>query len=305
MGRKPASRPRPGFLCDPVPPGFPMTFLHNLSPQWLEEQQRRWRRDPDAVSADWRAFFSGFELAGTIPAAAASPDHALKEAAVQSLLYRYRDLGHLLACTDPLSPCESEHPLLTLESFGLAADDLDTEFTVKRFLKDRATLREILGVLRDTYCRTIGVEFMHIQDPDERQWLKQRMERRRNRPDFDRAAPVADPRPAPGGDPVRKFPAPQLPRPEALLPGRGRNDHSAARRRGDKSGGGGGSRPAPGHGPPRPAQRSGQHLPQALRRTLCRVPGQPRIQLRRRGGRQVPQGLFLRHRYRRRRPAST
>ena len=162
-----------------------MNFLHNLSPQWLDDQYRRWRQDPAAVGADWQAFFSGFEFAGTEPAAAT--DQAIKEAAVQSLLYRYRDLGHLLACTDPLSACRSEHPLLTLESFGLDAGDLDTVFTVKRFLKERASLREILAVLRDTYCRTIGVEFMHIQDPAERQWLKDRMEQGRNRPAFDRS----------------------------------------------------------------------------------------------------------------------
>ncbi len=158
-----------------------MSFLHNLSPQWLDEQYRRWRQDPAAVGTEWQAFFSGFEFAGP-PTAALAPDRALKEAAVQSLLYRYRDLGHLLSWTDPLSPRPTEHPQLTLESFGLDEGDLDTPFTVKRYRKSHATLREILAVLRDTYCRTIGVEFMHIQDPDERQWLKDRMEAVRNRP---------------------------------------------------------------------------------------------------------------------------
>ncbi|AMV73552.1 2-oxoglutarate dehydrogenase E1 component [Desulfuromonas carbonis] len=162
-----------------------MNILNNISSQWLDDQYRRWRQDPSVVSADWQAFFSGFELVGT-PTSAAGSAKALKEAAVQSLLYRYRDLGHLLACTDPLSPCRSSHPLLDLESFGLSEEDLDTEFTVKRFLRDRAPLREILAVMRDTYCRTIGVEFMHIQDPAERQWLKDRMEPIRNRPRFER-----------------------------------------------------------------------------------------------------------------------
>jgi 2-oxoglutarate dehydrogenase E1 component len=162
-----------------------MSIEQNLSPQWIEAQYRLWCQRPEQVGPDWRAFFSGFELGGT-ESAVSDRAHGLKEAAVQSLLYRYRDLGHLLACTDPLSPCQTDHPQLTLAAFGLSPDDLDTEFTVKRFSRERATLRELLEVLRETYCRSIGVEFMHIQDPDERQWLKDRMEAVRNQPDFSR-----------------------------------------------------------------------------------------------------------------------
>lgn len=164
-----------------------MSIEQNLSPQWIEHLYRLWQQGPEQVGADWRAFFAGFELAGAPLPGGLAPGQALKEAAVQSLLYRFRDIGHLLACTDPLSPCQTEHPLLKLESFGLEEGDLDKVFTVKRFLQDRASLREILEVLRDTYCRSIGVEFMHIQDPDERQWLKDRMEPIRNRPKIDRS----------------------------------------------------------------------------------------------------------------------
>jgi 2-oxoglutarate dehydrogenase E1 component len=97
------------------------------------------------------------------------------------MIYRYRDLGHLLACTDPLSPCPISHPLLDLATFGLDEADLDTTFITRRFYQESASLREILGTLRDTYCRSIGVEFMYIQEPVERQWLIDRMEPVRNR----------------------------------------------------------------------------------------------------------------------------
>ena len=160
-----------------------MGFLHNITPEWIEELYLLWRESPGKLNAEWRAFFEGFELAGagreTLP-----PDEALKQSAVQSLIYRYRDIGHLLACTDPLSPCKLDHPLLALSTFGLAESDLDTVFHTRRFMKKSVSLRETLAVMRDTYCRSIGVEFMHIQEPAERQWLIDRMEPVRNRPGF-------------------------------------------------------------------------------------------------------------------------
>ncbi len=164
-----------------------MVSLGNLSPRWIEEQYRLWQTAPDKLPADWQAFFTGFELGGGgVPGRGESPVEALKESSVQSLIYRYRDIGHLLACTDPLSPCSLSHPLLDLAAFDLSDADLDTPFHTRRFMTQSATLREILGVMRTTYCRSIGVEFMHIQEPGERQWLINRMESVGNRTLFSR-----------------------------------------------------------------------------------------------------------------------
>ena len=160
-----------------------MNFLHNVSPEWLEQHYRLWRTDPEAVAAEWQAFFAGYELGGAAPAAG-QPVEAFKQSGVQSLIYRFRDIGHLLACTDPLSPCMIDHPLLTLDAFGLGEADLETVFHIRRFYQKSATLAEILSVMRDTYCRAIGVEFMYIQEPSERQWLLDRMEPVRNRTAF-------------------------------------------------------------------------------------------------------------------------
>jgi 2-oxoglutarate dehydrogenase E1 component len=167
-----------------------MGMLDNLSPLWIENQYEIWKRDPDQLSGEWRAFFTGFELAGTpaagTQAAGAPPatEDLLKHSAVQSLIYRYRDIGHLLACTDPLSPCTLEHPLLSLSAFGLDSSDLDKTYHTRRFMKTEATLKEIVQVLRNTYCGSIGVEFMHIQAPDKRQWLIDQMEPCCNRGSF-------------------------------------------------------------------------------------------------------------------------
>ncbi len=160
-----------------------------FSEEWLESLYETWRSDPGSVPQDWQRFFAGFELgadrAGSSGSTSALDEfRSLKLSGVQSLIYRYRSIGHLLACIDPLSPCLLEHPLLTLTNFDLDTGDLDTSFTCRRYLKPDATLREIIATMRETYCRQIGVEFMHIQDPQERQWLIDRMEPCRNRPGF-------------------------------------------------------------------------------------------------------------------------
>ena len=156
--------------------------------EFIEEQYKRWKADSTSVSHDWRFFFEGFELAASgAPKASGGFDEQqlLRQSRVESLIYRYRDLGHLLACLDPLVACPTEHPLLTLQAFNLSPQDLDREFFTRRFAASRhAPLREIIQALKDTYCRSIGVEFMHLQDPSERRWLLDRMEPVRNRPDL-------------------------------------------------------------------------------------------------------------------------
>lgn len=166
-----------------------MSFVEALSPEWIEAQYLLWQHSPDRLSPEWRSFFAGFDLGRDGGGGPARDDETtrqaqLRQSGVQSLIYRYRDLGHLLACTDPLNPCPLSHPYLELSAFGLTEDDLDTVFSNRRLLTTSATLREILATMRETYCRYIGVEFMHIQDPEERQWLIDRMEPTRNRPDL-------------------------------------------------------------------------------------------------------------------------
>ncbi len=75
--------------------------------------------------------------------------------------------------------------MLELSSFGLTEADLDRTFHTKLFDPPRATLRDLIAALKETYCRTIGVEFMHIRNPQVRAWLQERMETNRNRPQLD------------------------------------------------------------------------------------------------------------------------
>ncbi|HOP40985.1 MAG TPA: 2-oxoglutarate dehydrogenase E1 component, partial [Geobacteraceae bacterium] len=89
-----------------------------------------------------------------------------------------------LACTDPLSPCKREHPLLDIRAFGLDTADLERIFPTVEFFPEQASLRKILEILRETYCRSLGIEFMHIQDQRKWNWLVQRMESTRNHPEL-------------------------------------------------------------------------------------------------------------------------
>lgn len=108
----------------------------------------------------------------------ASKDNDIsKTARVQELIHAFRVRGHLMADTNPLEFKQRTHPDLELSSHSLTLWDLDREvatggFAGKSFMK----LRDILGVLRDSYCRTLGIEYMHIQEPDERRWIQDRVE---------------------------------------------------------------------------------------------------------------------------------
>ena len=165
-------------------------MIMGLAATWnaifIEAQYKRWKADPASVSPDWRFFFEGFELAASGATEAADSfdeQQLLRQSRVESLIYRYRDLGHLLACLDPLAACPTEHPLLALEPLNLTPQDLDRKFFTRRFAATgHAPLKEIIQALKETYCHSIGVEFMHLQDPSERRWLLNRMEPARNRP---------------------------------------------------------------------------------------------------------------------------
>jgi 2-oxoglutarate dehydrogenase E1 component len=151
----------------------------------IEAAYQKWRRDPAAVEEAWRLFFEGFELGSASPALPTLDGRG--QTGIVRLIDAYRDLGHFLAHLDPLSEPKTSYPLLELAEFGLDEADLDHEFSTEHFLGlPRATLRNLLAALKETYCRTIGVEFLHIQDTRIRRWLEERMEPRRNQPNLAR-----------------------------------------------------------------------------------------------------------------------
>jgi 2-oxoglutarate dehydrogenase E1 component len=161
-----------------------MQIPEALNIDYIDEQYQRYKDDPESVGREWRVFFHGFDIGRRRggPTREAPEDESFA-AHVSELIHRYRDLGHLLACMDPLSACPTEHPLLRLEVFGLQTAHLERVVATPQFgFTAQASLKEIIRILKETYCRAIGVEYMHLQDPDERHWLQGRMEPVRNQP---------------------------------------------------------------------------------------------------------------------------
>ena len=100
-----------------------------------------------------------------------------KTARIQQLIHAYRTNGHLMADIDPLEYVQRAHPDLDVVTHGLTLWDLDREFATGGFGGQAfMPLRDILGILRSSYCRTIGVEYMYIENPEERKWIQERVE---------------------------------------------------------------------------------------------------------------------------------
>ncbi len=116
-----------------------------------------------------------------------------KTARVQELINSFRVRGHLMADIDPLEYVQRTHPDLEIEQHGLTFWDLDREFVTNGFGgKRQMKLRDILGVLRDSYCRTIGIEYMHIQDPEQRRWFQENVEVKYTKPAHDEQLRILD-----------------------------------------------------------------------------------------------------------------
>ena len=109
-----------------------------------------------------------------------------KATRVNEMIHAYRVRGHLMADTDPLNFKVRSHPDLDVVNHGLTLWDLDRSFPVGGFASHRIMkLRDVLGVLRDSYCRNVGIEYMHIQDPAQRRWIQERVEKKSQQPDRD------------------------------------------------------------------------------------------------------------------------
>ena len=154
----------------------------------LDAVYRQYRDDPAAVDPTWRAFFAGMEFAGGTPGAAApTGDADLRlQTGVVRLVFWYRQGGHLQARIDPLrTEPPAPLPQLQLETFGLSAADLDrvVDASMHYGFRGPVVLRDLIASLEETYCGTLGVEYMHIDSLEVRKWLAERMEPIRNRPE--------------------------------------------------------------------------------------------------------------------------
>ncbi len=166
------------------------TLPHRPNADLLESNYERWRQDPASVDTVWSAFFEGFELGnassknGTGQSTAAprsgtepSAVDGLWQTKVDHLVQTYRSLGHLKAHTNPLSANPPEAPLLELSALGFTGADLDRPVSTSLFRNGQTlSLRELIANLESVYCRHIGAEFSHIENPAVREWLREKFE---------------------------------------------------------------------------------------------------------------------------------
>src|SRR6516162_4486267 len=186
------------------------TFLTGANAGFIAELYARFLHNPSAVDASWRRFFAELhDDVSTIltevrrPAWSNSPplriadgaaratkldSEELRKAATDSictlnLIRAYRVRGHLEADLDPLGlEKRGPFPELDYHSYGFSEADLDREILINNLLgRERATLREIVAILRATYCGTVGVEYMHIQVRAERAWIQEKFEKQSRR----------------------------------------------------------------------------------------------------------------------------
>jgi len=165
-----------------------LSWIHQISPQELEDLYKRYLNDKHTVDEQWLKFFEGFELARknyNEDQVFQSPSIIGKEFSVIEMIQAYRQRGHYFTETNPVRKRRVYYPDLTLENFGLEEADLDMDFSAGNDVGlGKTKLRNILDLLKETYCRSIGVEFMYIRLPDIVEWLRNRMESGRNRPMF-------------------------------------------------------------------------------------------------------------------------
>lgn len=185
--------------------------LSGASLKFVESMYAKYLRDPHSVGSDWRDYFES--IAGderpakrakkgptfrprsifnpatngrtTGHATAERPilaEDALLQHRVDMMVRSYRERGHLQAKLDPLEIPRAHVPELEPEYHGIREKDMERRVSAQTVFGDGPlTVRNLLEQLQDTYCRSIGVQFMHIHDPEVKEWLIRRMEESRNR----------------------------------------------------------------------------------------------------------------------------
>lgn len=173
--------------------------MNIFSRDYIDSLYEQYQSDPDSLPKEWQDYFRGFDpgattIEGNIPAVHSQTsdqsydanDPHLKVAKLQDkvdqLIRGFRVRGHLEANIDPLGRPRVSNRELNPESYGLTPSDFQLKFSARTIFGDNfRTLEDIVDQLRQTYCRSIGVQFMHIDDHEVRNWLQTRMEGTRNR----------------------------------------------------------------------------------------------------------------------------
>jgi len=163
------------------------SYISNAEVSAIDDLYQQYLQNQDSVEYGWKKFFEGFELGqqkfnGSSKGAKISED-ALKEINVLNLIQGYRSRGHLFTKTNPVRERRKYEPTLDIKNFGLEPADLDKTFNAGVDVGlGPAKLKDIIALLEQTYCQSIGAEFVYVREPKKVEWLKKKMEGERNTP---------------------------------------------------------------------------------------------------------------------------
>lgn len=169
------------------------SFLNAVHPSYIAQLYDKYLQFPDSIEPSWRAFFQGFDFGienGSLEAIGITsgsplPENLSKEFQVIKLIDAYRTRGHLFTKTNPVRERRQYTPTLSLENFGLTAQDLSTQFEAGSILGlGKTTLQDIVKHLESIYCDSIGVEYMYIRNPEEIQWIQNWLNNNDNHPKY-------------------------------------------------------------------------------------------------------------------------
>ena len=174
------------------------SFLGGVHSAFIDDLYQQYLKSPDTVEPSWRAFFQGYDFAleeyGDQQKALSSAleydevvQEIQKEFMVLDLIDDYRHRGHLFTKTNPVRTRRQYEPTLDYQRFGLTENDLDRSFQAAREigLPEANTLRNIIDHLQKIYCRSIGLEYMYIRDPEKVKWIHDWIYKNDNSPQYD------------------------------------------------------------------------------------------------------------------------
>lgn len=158
------------------------SYLNNLDFEIIEEFHKKYLKNPNSIEASWRFFFDGFEFSQThfkeiIP----KTDTYSDEFKVINLIYAYRQRGHLFTENNPVRKRRTYTPTLDIKNFGLKTSDLEKLFQAGHEIGiEKNSLKAIIAHLKQTYCKSIGVEYEYIRETEIRSWMRKKMESTKN-----------------------------------------------------------------------------------------------------------------------------
>ncbi len=158
-----------------------LTFIGNSEIETIDQLYKKYTDDPGSVDESWRNFFKGFDFARQYYTENNGNQHLDKEFRVLNFIDSFRKRGHLFTKTNPVRTRRLYFPTMDLENYQLSEKDLDTVFHAGTEIGlGNATLRDIVTAMEETYCQSIGAEYMFIRNPEKIEWLQKRMEKSRN-----------------------------------------------------------------------------------------------------------------------------